>query len=80
MLQEQKSVSELASAYEVHPMLLHKWKREAIEKLPRIFDDPRKKERDEKDAIIRDLYSRIGRLTMQLDWLEKKCGRSAPAN
>ena len=42
------------------------------------IEDPRKKERDDKDALIRELYSQVGRLTMQLDWLEKKCGRTAP--
>jgi len=78
LVKEEKSVGELAALYEVHYTLLHKWRRELLEGLPRIFEDPRKKERDDKDAIIRELYSQVGRLTMQLDWLEKKCGRTAP--
>ena len=78
LVKEEKSVGELAALYEVHYTLLHKWRRELLEGLPRIFEDPRKKERENKDAIIRELYSQVGRLTMQLDWLEKKCGRTAP--
>lgn len=78
LVKEEKSVSELAARYEVHSTLLHKWRREMLEGLPRIFEDPRKKERDDKDTLIRELYSQVGRLTMQLDWLEKKCGRTAP--
>ncbi len=75
---DHRARSELAALYEVHDTLLPKWRREFLEGLPRIFEDPRKKERDDKDALIRELYSQVGRLPMQLDWLGKKCGRTAP--
>ena len=78
LIKEEKSVGELVAQYEVHYTLLHKWRRELLEGIPRIFEDPRKKGRDDRDALIRELYSQVGRLTMQLDWLEKKCGRTAP--
>ena len=78
LIKEEKSVGELAAQYEVHYTLLHKRRRELLEGIPRIFEDPRKKGRDDRDALIRELYSQVGRLTMQLEWLEKKCGRTAP--
>lgn len=78
LLKEQKSLSGLASVYEVHPTLLTKWRKEALANLPKIFEDPRRKVQDEKDSLIKDLYSQVGRLTMELEWLEKKCGRTAP--
>ena len=78
LIKDEKSVGELAAQYEVHYTLLHKWRRELLEGIPRIFEDPRKKGGDDRDALIRKLYSQVGRLTMQLEWLEKKCGRTAP--
>ena len=75
---DHRARSELAALYEVHDTLLPKWRREFLEGLPRIFEDPRKKERDDKDALIRELYSQVGRLTMQLDWLEKNVVAQLP--
>lgn len=47
-----------------------------LEGLPGLFADPRKKSpgEREKDATIEDLYRQVGRLSMQLEWLKKKCG------
>jgi transposase-like protein len=38
LLREEKSVSQIASEYEVHPNLLSRWKAEAIERMPELFD------------------------------------------
>ena len=71
LLKEQTSLSERASVYEVHPTLLTRWRKEALANLPKIFEDPRRKVQDEKDSLIKDLYSQVGRLTMELEWLGK---------
>ena len=57
---DRRTRSELAALYEVHDTLLPKWRREFLEGLPRIVEDPRKKERDDRDALIRELYSQVG--------------------
>ena len=71
LLKEQTSLSERASVYEVHPTLLTRWRKEALANLPKIFEDPRRKGQDEKDSLIKDFYSQVGRLTMELEWLGK---------
>jgi putative transposase len=58
-------------------VLLSKWKTQALEGLPRLFENDRKSERarDAAQAQQRDeLFAQIGRLTTQLDWLKKKSG------
>jgi hypothetical protein len=41
-----------------------------------LFADPRRKsvEEIEKETTINDLYKQVGLLSMQLEWLKKKCG------
>ncbi len=77
ILKEEKTISEIASLYEVHPSQLAKWKKEAIEGLSKVLDDGRSKSDKEKEALEKknqELYTEIGKLTTQLNWLKKKSG------
>jgi len=77
ILKEEKSISQIASEFGVHPNLLYRVKKQTLENLPKIFEDESKGERDreaEHEHQINDLYSEIGRLTTQLNWLKKKSG------
>ncbi len=46
----QRTVSEIASEYGVHPNLITKWKKQVIEESPGIFSD--KKERIDKQNCL----------------------------
>ena len=77
ILKEEKTVTQIASEYGVHPNVLYRWKKQALENLPRLFDDENKAERDrqaEPERQVNELYNEIGRLTTQLNWLKKKAG------
>jgi transposase len=77
ILKEEKTISQIASEYGVHPNVLYRWKKQAQENLPRLFEDENKSERDrqsEHERQVNELYSEIGRLTTQLNWLKKKSG------
>lgn len=74
LLREEKSVSQIASEYEVHPNLLYKWKKQGLESFHEVFEDHQQERREteaehqkEKDG----LYAEIGRLTTQVNWLKK---------
>ena len=69
-----KSMSELASEYEVHPNRISKWKKQVLEELPGIFSDRRKREADGGEELKARLYQQIGQLQVELDWLKKKSG------
>ena len=76
LLKGEKTPSQLASDYGVHPNLLREWKTIALKALPAAFE-----KRDSFDTIqlaheqqLQDLYAEIGRLTTQVTWLKKKLG------
>ncbi|MEN9813884.1 MAG: hypothetical protein RL479_2570 [Verrucomicrobiota bacterium] len=67
-------VHAIASRYEVHPVQVSQWKKEAVERLPEVF--ARKADHDAESAKEREreLFEEIGRLKMELEWLKKKAG------
>lgn len=67
----QKTLSEIASEYEVHPNQVSQWKRQLREGLEDVFAAPHRSGRSEDTEKSR-LYQEIGRLKVELDWLKKK--------
>jgi transposase len=73
-IREQRTVNEIASAYEVHPVQVRKWKKELLDGVLSIFEDPRKqggdvKRLEQQEAV---LQQKVGQLTIENDWLKKK--------
>ena len=67
----QKTISKIASEYEVHPNQVSQWKRQLRDGLEDVFTDPHRSNRSEEKEKDR-LYQEIGRLKIELDWLKKK--------
>jgi transposase-like protein len=72
----QRTASEIASRFGVHPNLVSQWKRQALEEMPGIFSDRRAQAEAEAEAATAELYEQIGRLKVELDWVKKKSGLS----
>ncbi|SFV07824.1 Transposase [Alicyclobacillus macrosporangiidus] len=75
LLREEKTVTQLASEYGVHPTMLHRWKNTVVDNLSSLFEDVDKKNttaiKREHEKELEELYSKIGRLTTQVEWLKK---------
>ena len=56
----------------VHTNQVSKWKKQALEELPEIFSNVRKKHREQLEELESELYKQIGQLKVELDWLKKK--------
>jgi putative transposase len=81
LLQEAKSVPQIASEHGVHPNQLYRWKAQALKNLPRVFDAERDKQSDARhEQQLEQLYAEIGRLTTHVNWLKKKSGLDRAAN
>ena len=70
-LQEQKTLAELSSLYEVNSTQIVKWKKELLLRATEIFA------KESKDNLAfekkeSELYRQIGQLKVELDWLKKK--------
>ena len=72
-LREHEPLTSLAQKFKLHPVQIEKWKSNAIDGMQETFLDSRKKTK-EPDIDIESLYSEIGKLKMQLDFLKKKTG------
>jgi len=73
-IKEEKTVSQLASLYEVHPTQIKQWKTLVLSNLENIFSDKRKSASQNQDDLIDRLYRQIGKLQVEVDWLKKKIG------
>jgi putative transposase len=69
-----RTVSEISSEYGVHPHQITQWKKQALEGLPDILSDKRRKRKEDQKALVSELYQQIGQLKVELDWLKKKSG------
>lgn len=75
LLKENKSLTQLASEYGVHPNQLRDWKKVALQGLPTLFEaDKKAAAAIDQEQKIDELYAQIGRLTTQVAWLKKKSG------
>lgn len=71
-----KTVNEIGQEFGVHPTQVGMWKKELQEQASSLFDSKRSPKPADPSASPERLYSEIGRLKMELDWLKKKSGIS----
>jgi transposase-like protein len=69
-----KTVNDIGQEFSVHPTQVALWKKELQEQAHSLFDVKRGPRPVDPSASPERLYSEIGRLKMDLDWLKKKSG------
>lgn len=71
-----KTINELGQEYGVHPVQVGQWKKEIQVQAKTLFEGKRGPQAMTADREPERLYSEIGKLKMELDWLKKKSGIS----
>ena len=71
-LKGDKTLSELASQFDVHANQVSAWRQTLIDRAGDLFEDGRRRKPDDADATQEELYEQIGRLKMELEWVKKK--------
>ena len=69
-----QTANEIGREFGVHPTQVGLWKKELLEQASNVFDAKRGPKPADPSASPERLYSEIGRLKMELDWLKKKSG------
>ena len=67
-----KTTAQIAREHQVHPLLVTQWKRIVLDRLPELFERGQQPP-EESEKTIAQLHQKIGQLTVDLDWLKKKC-------
>lgn len=73
-IRSDKTLNEIGKEFGVHPSQVGQWKREVLENASGLFDAKRGPKPVDPSSDPEKLYTEIGRLKVELDWLKKKAG------
>ena len=72
------TINEIGQEYGVHPVQVGQWKKAIQEQAKSLFEGKRGPKSIPEHQDPERLYSEVGKLKMELDWLKKKSGISLP--
>ena len=67
-----RSLTELGARYKVHPTQIAQWKKQLQQNAPMVFERGRCGATPDVERLTAPLYQEIGRLKMELDFVQKK--------
>ena len=73
-IRRQRTTAQIAQVYSIHPALVSAWKKQALEALPGIFQQPRDGRTQAGEAEKDELCKQIGQLKVELDRPKKRAG------
>jgi transposase len=68
----EKTLTQLASEYGIHPNQIGQWKKRLLKELPTLFSGDKSRQEKERGDLEDELYRQIGQLKVELEWLKKK--------
>ena len=71
-LRERQSLNEIAQKYQLHQNQVSRWKRAFLAQALDYMNHESKVSKPENDVEKEQLYAKIGKLQMELDFLKKK--------
>ena len=71
-LKGQQTTNEIAQEFGVYPTQVNTWKKQLLESSSDVFGKGKQKREENFESEREALYSQIGRLKVEVDWLKKK--------
>lgn len=73
-LKGEKTLGELSQQYDLHPNQIQQWRKKLLEGATDVFGAGEKEHRAVEEEV-KELHAKIGKLTMERDFLSKALGR-----
>lgn len=71
-IKETKTIHEIAKDNDVHPTQVTDWKKTLVENIAGVFENSKRTGKEDFERERERLHSKIGQLTVEVDFLEKK--------
>ncbi len=76
-LKGEKTTAEITAKYSIHATQINTWKKAILAILPEAFSSKRKRQENDQQALVDELYKQIGQLKVENDFLKKNIDHSA---
>ena len=73
-IKNEKTLTELAEQFDVHPNQISEWKKQLLEQADSVFGSAQE-HKSADEARLKELHAKIGELTLENDFLAKALGR-----
>ena len=73
-IQGEKTIAELAEQFQIHPNQIATWKKQLLNSAQEVFENGSSKSTSDNSATVKDLHAKIGKLTVENDFLSKALG------
>ncbi len=73
----EKTTAEITAKYGIHATQITSWKKGALEAIPEAFSNKRKRQDNDQQALLDELYKHIGQLKVENEFLKKNIDYSA---
>ena len=71
----EQTIVELAEKHQVHPNQITDWKNQLLDRAAELFGNGKARRGDDGQAIVKELHAKIGKLSMENDFLAHALGR-----
>lgn len=71
-MKEEKTIHQIAKENDVHPTQVTEWKKMLAENIAGVFEGSKRTGKEDFEKERERLHSKIGELTVEVDFLEKK--------
>ena len=75
VLRGEKTLSEIASEYEIHPNQIVTWKKQVLNVLPDVLSRKTKNSEKQEEEMQDELYKQIGELKVENEFLKKNLAK-----